>query len=432
MEICKFNEIIAYLKEIITGTPFYNHVYAVGGCVRDMMMGNPIKDIDIAIDQRLGGISFGVFLNNNYYLARKYVNYEAYGVCQFVLDKFPDVEIEAVQTRAETYNDPKSRNPITAFGSIEEDCIRRDLTINSLYMNIATGEILDFTGKGIEDIKKGFIRTPLDPEETFDDDPLRMLRVIRFMSRFNFNVVYDVYEAIEKKRDRLNIISVERINDELVKMLSDINAPIAADALSRTGLLQVLFPELDTYAWELHDCMTSLYKLHKFGYKPKLVYLILRSYKNDADKAKMFLQKLKFSNSDIKFMMNLFTTVNRFMDNHRLKKYENKDLYREIYLAGNPEFIEITIAIYNCLATMREQYYTVHLESMIVNCIYERGSVNFFDFELPLTGDEIMNEFNMKPGPEIRRVKELALEWCFENPLFEKEDMMQYLKDVLM
>ena len=135
----KFVNIISYIKDIIKDTRYDGRVFAVGGSVRDFLMGNTIKDIDIAVDIKNGGIEFANFCMKKGLLMRDAGIFERYGVASFRFKTFPDEDIECVMTRGEKYSDKNSRNPETVFAGIEEDCIRRDLTINALYYNISTG-----------------------------------------------------------------------------------------------------------------------------------------------------------------------------------------------------------------------------------------------------------------------------------------------------
>lgn len=151
-------QICDYLQDIIEDTLFENHCFAVGGCVRDEILGHEIKDIDLCIDLPDGGIVFANWLYKEELLTHEPVVYPTYGTAMFQLAAFPDVELEVVQTRKEQYKDKNSRNPEVVFGSIEEDCKRRDLTINSLYYDISRNVYLDLTGYGYRDIKDKKIR----------------------------------------------------------------------------------------------------------------------------------------------------------------------------------------------------------------------------------------------------------------------------------
>jgi poly(A) polymerase len=158
MKITKYREILNHLKVIIIGTEWENHLYSVGGCVRDSIMGNEIKDIDVVLDLPSGGIRFAEWMEKNHFTSGSVVTYPTYGTAMFKLASFPDVEIECVQTRKEQYHDESSRNPETAYGTLEEDAFRRDLTINAIYWDISHNRMLDITGYGVNDIKNKKIR----------------------------------------------------------------------------------------------------------------------------------------------------------------------------------------------------------------------------------------------------------------------------------
>ena len=170
------------------------------------------------------------------------VLYIKFGTAKLRLRRFPDEEIELVQTRAEKYTDKTSRCPEVVSGSIKDDCFRRDFTVNTLYRNIKTGEILDLTGEGIRDIREGVIRTPMDPYETFDDDPVRMLRCLRFAARFGWRIDEATMEALRKDIDRLSIVSRERWSAEFRKMLMGRNIRKSLGELCRLGALKYMNP----------------------------------------------------------------------------------------------------------------------------------------------------------------------------------------------
>ncbi len=237
------------LQEKLGGTVFnaLRHVadinkietYVIGGYVRDLILGIPSKDIDIvvrgsgiemaeSVAARLGNPKVSVFKN--------------FGTAMF---KFRDVEIEFVGARKESYQ-RDSRKPIVEDGTINDDQNRRDFTINALALSLnkdTFGKLVDPFG-GEEDLKNGIIRTPLEPDITFSDDPLRMLRAIRFAARFNFKIDDATFEGIKTNKDRIHIVSSERIVDELNKMIMGDVPSVAFKLLEVTGLLQIILPEL--------------------------------------------------------------------------------------------------------------------------------------------------------------------------------------------
>lgn len=158
----EFYKIVLYLKNLIQGTKFDGKTYVVGGAVRDLLMGKDINDIDLVIESPSGGIELAEWMEENGYTHGSVVTYPTYGTAMFSLNEYPEVEIECVQTRKEQYKDKNSRNPETEYGTLYEDAMRRDFTCNTLLYDITNCQVLDLTGKGIEDIKNKIIRSPLE------------------------------------------------------------------------------------------------------------------------------------------------------------------------------------------------------------------------------------------------------------------------------
>lgn len=214
--------------------------YAIGGYVRDIFLHRPSKDIDVvtvgkgielaqAVAKKLGrGARLSVFKN--------------FGTAQI---KYKETEVEFVGARRESYQ-RDSRKPIVEDGTLEDDQNRRDFTINALAICLNKdrfGELLDPFG-GLQDLENLIIRTPLDPDITFSDDPLRMLRAIRFSSQLGFDIEPETFEAIARNKDRIEIISRERVIDELNKIILSPKPSIGFLQLDQTGLLSIIFPEL--------------------------------------------------------------------------------------------------------------------------------------------------------------------------------------------
>jgi poly(A) polymerase len=214
--------------------------YIIGGFVRDLVLGRPSKDVDIVVEG--SGIKLADQVAKSLNPNIKVSYFKSYGTAMF---KYKNIEYEFVGARKESYN-RDSRNPIVESGTIQDDQLRRDFTINALAINLnkdAFGEITD-PFDGFLDIEKGLIRTPQDPQVTFSDDPLRMLRAIRFATQLNFRIDDDAYAAISKNVERLKIITQERINVELNKILLAPKPSIGFKILYDTGILAYIFPEL--------------------------------------------------------------------------------------------------------------------------------------------------------------------------------------------
>lgn len=212
--------------------------YAIGGFVRDIFLNRPSKDIDIVIIGN--GIAFAEIVAST--LKVKLAVYKNFGTASL---KYRDLEIEFVGARKESYR-RDSRKPIVENGTLEDDQKRRDFTINALAISLhpdTFGELLD-PFNGIADLKNKLIRTPLNPNETFSDDPLRMMRAIRFATQLNFRIDDIAVEAIKTTADRISIISQERITDELNKIILSPVPSIGFNYLFDTGLLHKIFPQM--------------------------------------------------------------------------------------------------------------------------------------------------------------------------------------------
>jgi putative nucleotidyltransferase with HDIG domain len=214
--------------------------YVVGGYVRDLVLKRPSKDIDfVCVGSGMalaGDVSklLGPHLQVNYF--------KNFGTAQI---RYKDLEIEFVGARKESYRSD-SRKPVVEDGTLEDDLRRRDFTINSMAVSLnkeSFGALVD-PHAGMSDLKKKIIRTPHDPAVTFSDDPLRMMRAIRFAGQLNFDIEPDTYAAIMKQADRLRIVSQERITDELNKIIASKVPSYGFKLLFHSGLLKRFFPEL--------------------------------------------------------------------------------------------------------------------------------------------------------------------------------------------
>lgn len=229
--------------------------YVVGGWVRDMILNRPCKDIDFVCV----GSGIDLALRVKEKLGKDYnVNvYKNFGTAQI---RYQDYILEFVGARKESYS-RDSRKPIVEDGTLQDDQNRRDFTINTLAVSLSKkkfGELIDSFG-GLTDLEKKIIRTPLDPDITYSDDPLRMMRAIRFASQLNFTIEKKSFESIFKNRERIKIVSHERIADELNKIILSPIPSLGFKLLFDTGLLQIIFPEMA----KLHGVETKNGKAHK-------------------------------------------------------------------------------------------------------------------------------------------------------------------------
>jgi poly(A) polymerase len=213
--------------------------YVIGGFVRDSLMGRPTKDIDIvsigkgielaeAVARRAGKVKISVF--------------KRYGTAML---RYKDVEVEFVGARKESY-DFNSRKPVVEDGTITDDQNRRDFTINAMAISLGRknwGQLVD-PFNGVEDLRNGILRTPLEPAKTYSDDPLRMMRAIRFATQLDFRIDEASFQAIADHRERIRIVSQERITDELNKIILAKVPGTGFKLLFNTGLLHIIFPKM--------------------------------------------------------------------------------------------------------------------------------------------------------------------------------------------
>lgn len=409
-----YDKVFEALKNIIKGTPYENHVFTVGGCERDRIIGGIVKDVDITIDLPNGAIEFAHWLKENGHTAGSVVVYEHFGTAMFALKEAPFDTIEAVQTRKECYRDMESRNPETAFGTIMEDCQRRDFTINAIYRNISTGEVLDLNGKSFYDINQGLIRTCGDPDIIFSEDPLRILRAIRFKSRLNFTIEKSTFDGMRKHLHRLSIISRERITDEFTKMLQTSNAYSAVKLLSDIEALKYVIP-CGLTEEELSERICASGVIDSLDLVPKNIEIQLsRIFLKFTDKeTEDILKKMRVSNDVIKevvwYKNHSDPSVIKTMKGLRKFLYECEKL---------PRFIH-TLNIFSFYGVDKTETYSFALHNV--------GS-KMFGYKLPINGNDVMEVLNIKGGPIIKTILDELLDYAFYDPDITKEECINYIR----
>ena len=452
------------IGEIIKGTKWENNVFAVGGCVRDKLMGLPIKDIDLAITYPNGGIEFANWICKETYCYKLDSNpcvFPKYGTAKFNIRSIEEIErvdIECVQTRKEQYKSTESRNPETCYGNIIEDAFRRDLTINALYLNLSKMTVWDVTEKGLDDLHNQIIRTPSDPDVIFNDDPLRLLRVIRFASRFNWGIEKDTWLGMVKNAYRIDIISKERIKDELCKMMECEIPSIAIKRLDACGLLDKILPEIyrlkgikqgvqhfgDVYEHTLatldkthpvalhrlaalfHDCGKPFTKSIKDG----KIHFINHENVSGAI-AKVVLTNLKFSNAEVN---KVITAVREHM---RFKQFGDKcppkKSLRKLIAQVGDENLAITLDLMhadNC--SHSEEYCFPNQIHLVIEEIKHLNGNEDEKKTLPINGKDIMQAFQLKASPLVGECLKWAQELYFENPNATKEEYLDYITTKLI
>ena len=251
-------EVERFLMAFIKGTPFNNKTYSVGGFVRDELLGKPSKDLDIVVEMEKGAEKLTKLIHEKYptetssphNLGKDYPIWHL----SFKKDikvgeetfKTNEAEVDFADTQKESFPDPKTRQRVTQPGNLEEDIARRDFTVNMLLRDLSSGEIKDLTGVSKEDLEKGVLkghpRVSLD--KTFSDDPLRMIRLIRFQAKYGWEIPLEVLKTVKRNADRIKIISSERIRDELVKIMQIGKLAKAIKLMKAVGLLKHVMPEI--------------------------------------------------------------------------------------------------------------------------------------------------------------------------------------------
>lgn len=433
-------------------------VYVVGGYVRDKIMGLHSKDIDFVIEG--DAMLFANRLKKDMHL-RTLVRYPRFGT---FMTRYYGHTLEFVNARSESY-DKNSRNPVTSQASLQQDISRRDFTINTLAMHISPermGEIVDLY-QGQRHIEQKIIKTPLDPEQTFSDDPLRMLRAIRFAARLGFSIDEDTFSAIAKNAGRLAIVSQERITEEFSKIMLAKKPSTGLLLLENSGLMRYVMPDFSLtkgveqkekyhhkdvfyHTLEVVDNIARYSKklelrlaalLHDIG-KPRT-----KRFEPDAGwtfhghevvgmrMAGGILKKMRYSAERIAYVKKL---VNLHLRPMALVNETVTDsaIRRLIFLAGDDidDLMTLCRADITSKNPKKVRRYLNNYDLVVqkIEEVEERDRIR--NFQPPVDGREIMELFNLQPGPRVGKVKKFIEEAILNGQVAnDHASCMQYIKD---
>ena len=434
-------------------------VYIVGGYVRDLLMKRAAPtDIDFVTEG--SGIALAQSVAAAIDPETKVSVFKTYGTAMF---RYQGLELEFVGARKESYN-AESRNPSVEQGTLEDDQKRRDFTINAMAISLnqeSFGELVD-PFHGVEDMEKRILRTPLEPEQTYSDDPLRMMRAVRFAATLGFSIEENSLEAIKKEAHRIKIVTIERIMVEFNKIMLSEKPSTGLKIMKDTGLLELIIPELTALEgieevegqthkdnfWHTLEVVDNISQnienlwlrwaalLHDIGKAPTKKFVkgtgwTFHGHEFLGSKmVKTLFQRLKLPlGKDMKYVQKMVKLSSRPI---ALISDEASDsaLRRMLFDAGEDleDLFTLCKADITTKNTQKQEKFKKNFEYVAQKIKEVEEKDHIRNFQPPITGEEIMAMFNLAPGREIgilkERVKEAILEGNIPN---EKEAAREFV-----
>lgn len=437
----EYNSIVNKLVKIAKTNNFI--IYAVGGFVRDIILNRQPNDLDIMVEGENAGIEFSKIVSEELKIHSP-VTFDKFATSKLIIE---NKEIEFIMPRKEYY-EKNSRNPQTEIGTLEQDALRRDFTINALFLRLNDFKLLDLTQKGVQDIKNKIIRVTDESASDiiFEQDPLRILRAVRQSFQLNFRIEDKTYQSIKNKVERINIVSGERIGDEINKILLLEKPSSAFHMLDDIGLVKILFPELkQTQNIEqpkpYHD--NDVYS-HTMDVLDKIKPdLLLRVTALFHDIGKAYTKKID-TNGKISFINHETISSNLAKEILMRLKYPMTFIKKVCFLIQNHMYPKMYTSIWKDSAVRKfaskigEDIENIKLINIadsksFNNELFER--VNHLKQEnmlLPteemFNGNELINIFNKPAGKWINEVKEHIRNLQFDNPKITKEEVLKKIK----
>ena len=421
-------------------------VYVVGGVVRDLILGRTIHDIDLMVEG--DGILFAKKLAISIGV-KKIVPFEKFGTA-LIPNKL--LQIEVASSRMEQYDSTSRKPSEVKSASLKEDLKRRDFTINAMAMDIHPenfGEIMDPLG-GVADLEKKILRTPLDPDKTFSDDPLRMMRAAYFASKLDFKIEPQCRISIIKQAKRIKIVSWERIREEFIKILTTIKPSVGLVILQKTGLMKIVFPEIDimydmkqSSEWHHKDIFSHTLQVvdnaAELTEKMKVRFAALvhdiakpRTRKIDPKKGYTFYghdaigermlnkvaKRMRLSNHLANYLKKL--TLLHLRPIALVKSEVTDSAVRRLMVSAGNELKDLMILCRADITTKNSKLVKKYLNNFDIvekkmQVVFDKDSAE--KFQSPIRGKEIMDIFGLEEGKEIGIIKKSVEEAILDGEI---------------